>query len=317
MRGEGGGAECSAGKGRASGCRSHCAWPPWPRTGSAVKRCVSRPPPPARPPARSIHPGPAGHQVLAELLAGLLQRAAAEVAAGLVPARRADARLEGLPPPMAPNYEDHRSSLCLQLVSAGRLPAVLPAAAAVARGRRAGSWGRYLLVPTAQRCCLCPAAVTALGTLPYLCPPAAPPQRDFKAVVRRQRGWEYRPERPQLERWVEQKWGWSALEPGAPCPAPLPTPLPITRRLPVGAWAAGCWPWSHPAALRWFAVEPSAGPIPARTLLPHIPSDPFQAPGRSWRSTRGSGEPQQRRRARQAAAGAVAGATAAVARRCC
>lgn len=33
--------------------------------------------------------------------------------------------------------------------------------------------------------------------------------------MRRQRGFEYRPEKPQLERWIEQKWGWSALEPGA------------------------------------------------------------------------------------------------------
>lgn len=77
-------------------------------------------------PAHSIHPGPAGHQVLAELVAGLLQRAAEEVAAGLVPAQRQDARVAGLPPPMAPNYEDRRSSLCLQLVRARLLPLPLP-----------------------------------------------------------------------------------------------------------------------------------------------------------------------------------------------
>lgn len=54
--------------------------------------------------------------MLAELVAGLLQRAAAELAAGLVPAQRRDARVAGLPPPMAPNYEEQRASLCLQLV---------------------------------------------------------------------------------------------------------------------------------------------------------------------------------------------------------
>lgn len=85
--------------------------------------------PPACLPARSMHPGPRGHQVLAELLAGLLTRAVKEVAAGVAPAARRDPRLEGLPRPMAPNYEGSRSTVCLQLASAGG-PA-LPCAALI------------------------------------------------------------------------------------------------------------------------------------------------------------------------------------------
>jgi hypothetical protein len=74
------------------------------------------PPPERRPSPRRIHPGPNGHQALAELLSGVLRRAAAEVAAGAEPARRDDPRLAGLPPPLAPTYEEDRSSLCVQLV---------------------------------------------------------------------------------------------------------------------------------------------------------------------------------------------------------
>lgn len=104
----------------------------------------------------TIHPGPNGHQVLAELLAGLLRRALGEVASGqeAMLAPREHSRLAGLPPPMIPNYEENRASACLQLEA-------------------------------------------------------------FKPVVKRQRGFEYRPEKPALPAWVEQKWGWSGSEPGA------------------------------------------------------------------------------------------------------
>jgi hypothetical protein len=40
-------------------------------------------------------------------------------------------------------------------------------------------------------------------------------QEAFKPVVKRQRGFEYRPEKPALPAWLEQKWGWSGSEPGA------------------------------------------------------------------------------------------------------
>ena len=61
-------------------------------------------------------PQPHGHQLLAELLAGLLTTAADEVAGGREPTSRANTRVQGLPPPMVPNYQHMRASLCLQLV---------------------------------------------------------------------------------------------------------------------------------------------------------------------------------------------------------
>ncbi|PSC75050.1 hypothetical protein C2E20_1732 [Micractinium conductrix] len=102
----------------------------------------------------TIHPGPNGHQVLAELLAGLLGRAVSEVAGGRTPAARWHPRLQGLPPPMIPNFPDSRASLCIQLEA-------------------------------------------------------------FRGVVRHQRGFSYSPEKPLLPRFEEQKWGWSAEQPGA------------------------------------------------------------------------------------------------------
>lgn len=36
-------------------------------------------------------------------------------------------------------------------------------------------------------------------------------------MVARQRGFEYRPEKPLLHSWVEQKWGWTGSEPGGWC----------------------------------------------------------------------------------------------------
>ena len=148
------------------------------------------PPLPSLPPApHSIHPGPNGHQVLAELLAGLLGRAVSEVAGGRTPAARWHPRLQGLPPPMIPNFPDSRASLCIQLVRGGRLDEAPPrvrrgaelcaqAATAGPAGaappslspppcanvsprlmcrRRSGAWcGTSVASPTARRsrCCL-------------------------------------------------------------------------------------------------------------------------------------------------------------------
>lgn len=59
-------------------------------------------------------------------------------------------------------------------------------------------------------------------------------------MVLEQEGFEYQPEKPALPSWVEQKWGWRALEPGARpvpgggAPAPLAVLLPARlRRMPL------------------------------------------------------------------------------------
>ena len=44
-----------------------------------------------------------------------------------------------------------------------------------------------------------------------------PLQRDFEPAVVEQEGFEYEAEKPDLPSWVEQKWGWRALEPGVLC----------------------------------------------------------------------------------------------------
>lgn len=75
----------------------------------------------------SIHPGPSGHQVLAELLAGLITKAAQEVAASATSAPAPRPGQEGLPPPMVKNFRDSRTSVCAQLVGAHRLPMCLSA----------------------------------------------------------------------------------------------------------------------------------------------------------------------------------------------
>lgn len=63
----------------------------------------------------TIHPGPSGHQVLAELLVGLMERAVGEVVMNAEPTTRQDARLQGLPPPMIPNHQDSWPTFCAQL----------------------------------------------------------------------------------------------------------------------------------------------------------------------------------------------------------
>ena len=51
-----------------------------------------------------------------------------------------------------------------------------------------------------------------------------------------QEGYEYEPEKPDLPSWVEQKWGWRALEPGA---------LDEKCRAGVCMPRAGCWSRAH------------------------------------------------------------------------
>ncbi len=86
---------------------------------------------------RRIHPGASGHQVLAELLSGLLSRAVGEVAAGVAHAARRDARVAGLPPPMSTNYYDYRPSFCAIMVGPAESAAVFLARGM--QGRQAGS----------------------------------------------------------------------------------------------------------------------------------------------------------------------------------
>lgn len=56
-----------------------------------------------------VHPGPTGHQLLAELLCAPLIRAVWETDLGLVLEERRDPRLRGLPPPMIPNEHDQQA----------------------------------------------------------------------------------------------------------------------------------------------------------------------------------------------------------------
>jgi hypothetical protein len=47
------------------------------------------------------------------------------------------------------------------------------------------------------------------------CLPALPGlQEDFKGVVVDSEGFKYKPERKNAKNFVEQKWGWTATEPG-------------------------------------------------------------------------------------------------------
>ena len=44
--------------------------------------------------------------------------------------------------------------------------------------------------------------------------PVLPTQEEFKPLVTDARGFEYRPERPGAPNFVQQKWGWTGLQPG-------------------------------------------------------------------------------------------------------
>lgn len=39
-------------------------------------------------------------------------------------------------------------------------------------------------------------------------------QESFKPLVVAQRGFSYKPERPNATEWAQQKWGWSGTRPG-------------------------------------------------------------------------------------------------------
>lgn len=93
----------------------------------------------------SVHPDIQGPRVLAELLIHPLARAVLEVAAGLQPKRRADPRLDGMPPPMIPNSAQLASSTCFMLVSslvAGCCSGQWPAEASRCTVSDASHWHR-------------------------------------------------------------------------------------------------------------------------------------------------------------------------------
>ena len=50
--------------------------------------------------------------------------------------------------------------------------------------------------------------------------PVPPLQEEFEGVVVEQAGFKYKPERPQEETFVGQKWGWTAEKPGEAPPGP-------------------------------------------------------------------------------------------------
>lgn len=162
--------------------------------------CPTNPPHPALP--CSIHPGPSGHQVLAELLAGLITKAAQEVAAGATSAPAPRPGQEGLPPPMVKNFRESRTSVCAQLVGAHRLPMCLSAKCMLPVGM---SSALPLRLPGLSRAA--PQCRLHINTHALL-------QRDFEPAVVQQDGFDYGAEKPDLPSWVEQKWGWRSREPG-------------------------------------------------------------------------------------------------------
>lgn len=77
----------------------------------------------------STHPADPGHQVLAELLAGVLTRAAWEVSAGgalLEEERRHDPAVPALPAPMIPFNADDMPGMCAMLVSSANAFGLIP-----------------------------------------------------------------------------------------------------------------------------------------------------------------------------------------------
>jgi len=135
----------------------------------------------------SMHPDPSKLCVLAELVIQPLATAVEEVAAGVAVEERQDARLQGLPPPMIPGVKDGSASVCYMLV---RHPVTVLAIAG-------------------------PCVPGVLAVLPAeSAGPVLPTQEEFKPLVKDARGFEYRPERPGAPNFVQQKWGWTGLQPG-------------------------------------------------------------------------------------------------------
>ncbi|KAL4448549.1 hypothetical protein ABPG75_005768 [Micractinium tetrahymenae] len=136
--------------------------------------------------ADKSHPGDGGHQVLAELLAAMVLRAAAAAAAGPEAATAqaglgawpAGSRLDGLSAPTAATAAERAAG-----GAAGGSAAVLP----------------LPMVPSLAE------SETRLCSI----------QEDFQAAVNASQGFGYRPERPRADTFVGQKWAWTAVEPGS------------------------------------------------------------------------------------------------------
>lgn len=47
---------------------------------------------------------------------------------------------------------------------------------------------------------------------------ASTAQEDFQPMVTGHKGFQWRPERPNATSFVEQKWGWTGMAVGEPCP---------------------------------------------------------------------------------------------------
>ncbi len=149
-------------------CGSNDAWcTAAARAGCGSSALVRRCTPPA---CCSVHPSHQGLLALGDLLVHPLERAVEDAIAGKrLPKRRADPRLEGLPPPMIPNTPDLSSSVCFMLVRP------LPAAQAVV-GWVTNPWRQAAGLALYWSCCsgLLPPHLLPLGPSgpPLLCTPA-------------------------------------------------------------------------------------------------------------------------------------------------
>lgn len=175
------------------------------------------------------HPGDGGHQVLAELLAAMVLRAAAEAAAGPEAAatraglaawpagsrldRRPSSRADGaagqasaLPPPMVPSLVESETRLCSIQVWGPAIPELWPLPDAAERGDEAIARGQAaaarLPVPPHAACAA--AHPHLLPSLPSALRPPFHRQEDFKAAVEPSEGFVYGPERPQADTFVAQ-----------------------------------------------------------------------------------------------------------------
>ena len=205
--------------------------------------------------ADKAHPSDRGHQLLADLIIGMLQRAAAvQVAASGQPKGRTDngdaaaavlaagiyqaaAAVEqgrrALPPPMQSGVVDAPTSLCLMQVRLG--------------ASQADSYPHH-----ARTNCL------RLGWHSVCAhAPPTPPQEDFKGAVAASLGWEFKPMRPNATSFVGQVRKWEACRGhGASCPH---------GDLPVPAWA-------------WGFLAISLSPLPSD----HAPRLTCLAPLQKW-----------------------------------
>ena len=208
-----------------------------------------------------------GHQLMAELLAGVVLTAVKNVAEAAAEGKQGIAAAAGargaaavtggtaqpveLPPPMIPGNADVPTCLCAMQVRHFVQAQLLLSSLAVQLARKA-------------RAC----------SPPIRTPPTLPPtihcpavQEDFKGVARRMKGFEYNAERPKKKSFVEQKWGYTANEPGA-APVRLPVGVVILAgcALPAPALAAHTQPAS--LAVRWLAKSLLASlPGPARRSM--------------------------------------------------